>query len=465
MTKNTQLRSLKRPSHLEHSTLYKIFPNWSLLAVDFLCCCTKMDPQYRPSAEELLKHNYFIHDRFPEKFIPALREKVRIEFNENPLLRKFKADIFMSSSEFRREEMKPKRVQPTEVPRWRINLIQGSVKRKFSSETINSEDGKNLTSFHKTGQKLSSTLKLGNISKSNSIQGIKRDENNLQSIKKDESRKEELIKKEEGASKKEELSTQITKKDENVLNKKEENIIQNITSFQSLKREDKSPIASEHKLGSLIVPKLSYESSRSSQRDNPRLEKALDLLSKLNKRNQYCRPKSTTKDLLYSNLPASPEFQSLQTHSYREISKSPAQSLHPSITNIGLSSKDKKSPHITQSVNNLTLKSVFGQVPITHPPKTQYLKKLDKYVFVETTPLSHEVSRHNSPPDWMSSVGVAQKKRDPWKKSDEFTLPTVPGGKFQIVPGSLLLTRFNGWMLCACINFYRTAFKFAKSQQ
>lgn len=375
---------------MDQNTLYKLFPSWSLLSVDFLNTCTKMDPQFRPTADELLKHNYFIQDRFPEKFLPALREKVKIEFNDNPLLRKFKAEIFMSAGDYRREEIRPKRAQ-VEPPRWRINFVQGSVKRKFSSDTINSEDSRSLISLNKSGQKLSSSIqKLGQISKNGSLQAIKRDENSLQAIK----------------------------------------------------REDKtSPNVSENKFSgsSFIVPKISQE--KYSQRDNPRLEKALDLLSKLNKKNQYCRPKSTNKDLhTYSNLPTSPpEFQSLQSQSFREVSKSPpTQVLHPNITNIGFQNREsRKTPPLIQSVNNLSLKSVFSQVPVTNPPKTHYLKKLERYVVVDTSPMNQE--RHNSPPDWMSSVGVAQKKRDPWAKSrvtDEFTLPVVPGGRFYLFSNS-----------------------------
>lgn len=324
------------------------------------------------------------------------------------------------------------------------------MKRKFSSETIHSEDTKSIISLTKSGPKLTSSYqKLGQINSKNFTQPSKKpDENTLEPIKSYEgslhnikhdpgyTKKDTESRKSDYSIKKEDERTQSIKKEDNVLLKKDENIMPitsqtKIDSLQPLVKEDKSPITSGQKLGSLIVPRLSFEPTRLSQRDNPRLEKALDLLSKLNKKNQYCRPKSTTKDLLYSNLPASPEFQSLQTHSFRELShqKSPAHTLHPSITNIGINSKDKKlSPQIIQNVNNLSLKPVFGQVPVTHAPKTQFLKKLDKYVLVETTPLEKEVSRHNSPPDWMSSVGVAQKKRDPWKKMDDFSLPTVPGG-------------------------------------
>lgn len=133
MSKNIQLKGFKKPSNQDPNALYKMFANWPLLAVDFLSSCTKMDPQFRPTAEELLKHNYFLHDHFPEKFLPILREKVRTECNDNPLLRKFKADIFMSSStDIRKEESNHKqnnhnsrKSQQPDITRWRINLIHG----------------------------------------------------------------------------------------------------------------------------------------------------------------------------------------------------------------------------------------------------------------------------------------------------------------------------------------------------
>lgn len=415
MAKNAHLKSIRRSSAMEQNSFYKLFPAWSLLSVDFLTTCTKMDPQNRPTADELLRHNYFVHDKFPDKFLPALREKVRQEFNDNPLLRKFKAEIFIQS-EMRKEDFKVKR--PTvDAPRWRINFAQGSVKRKFSSDTIHSEENKSLGSL-KASQKLSSNIqKSSQFSKAHSLQAIRKDDGLKEERLLPTSRQDEnslLGKKEEKRS------------EPSLLFKREDSIL------QPLKSDKLSPNISEHKFG-VNIPRLTHDKTTISisSKDNPRLEKALDLLSKLNKKNTYCRPKSTKQDH-HPHLPNSPpEFQSLQSQSFREVSKSPPSVLHPSVTNLSFKDPQKKSP-LVQSINNLSLKSVFGQVPVTNPPKTNYLKKLDsRYVVIETTPIPQDTSRHNSPPDWMSSVGVEKKKRDPWKsKSEGFTLPTVPGGKF-----------------------------------
>lgn len=138
MAKSSQLRGMIKSAAAESNGLYRTFSNWSLLSLDFLISCMKMDPQSRPTAEELLRHNYYTHDRFPQKFLPALREKVLVEFNGNPLLRKFKADILMSTD--RRDEIRQRRSLQVDQPKWKISLAEGSIKRKFSCDTVSSSD-------------------------------------------------------------------------------------------------------------------------------------------------------------------------------------------------------------------------------------------------------------------------------------------------------------------------------------
>lgn len=137
MSKSSQLRGLVRSANGDATSLYKTFSHWPLLALDFLISCIKMDPSYRPTSDELLKHNYFMHDRFPQRFLPALREKVLTEFDANPLLRKLKADIIISTDKDRKEI---RRASHMDQPRWKISLTEGSVKRKFSCDAINNGD-------------------------------------------------------------------------------------------------------------------------------------------------------------------------------------------------------------------------------------------------------------------------------------------------------------------------------------
>lgn len=167
MTKNSQLRGMIKSSPNESSNLYKNFPNWSLLGLDFLVSCMKMDPQMRPLTDELLRHNYFTHDRFPQRFLPALREKVQSEFNSNPLLRRFKTEVLMSTD--KKDEIKLRRSSQMDPTRWKINLTEGSVKRKFSCDTLNYSESsdRSFMSLDRSRHTLSkSFLKQPSLSKS-----------------------------------------------------------------------------------------------------------------------------------------------------------------------------------------------------------------------------------------------------------------------------------------------------------
>lgn len=113
-----------------------------------------MDPQQRLSADDLLKHTYFTHDRFPQRFLPALREKVNIEFN-NPLLRKFRTEILMSTD--KKDEARTKRLFLNDS-KWRFTLAEGSMKRKLSSDTLSISENnivdKNLITLANSQQRL-----------------------------------------------------------------------------------------------------------------------------------------------------------------------------------------------------------------------------------------------------------------------------------------------------------------------
>lgn len=72
-----------------------------------------------------------------------------MEYNSNPLLRRYKADILLASDkkELRRE-------QQQQQPRWKINLADANMKRKFSCETVNLSEVNSFSLPRNSTQKL-----------------------------------------------------------------------------------------------------------------------------------------------------------------------------------------------------------------------------------------------------------------------------------------------------------------------
>ncbi|XP_030758584.1 cyclin-dependent kinase-like 1 isoform X2 [Sitophilus oryzae] len=147
MSKNSQLRPIIKTPSQDTVGFYKLFQTWPLIAIDFLNGCTKMDPQERLTAEEMLKHVFFTHDKFPQRFLPALREKVNIEFSA-PLLRKLKSEVLLSTD---KKEEKNRKITNE---RWKFSLPEGSMKRKLGYEPSEQWADKNLITLAKTSQRL-----------------------------------------------------------------------------------------------------------------------------------------------------------------------------------------------------------------------------------------------------------------------------------------------------------------------
>lgn len=153
MTRNSQLRPIIKTPSQECLGFYKVFQTWPLISIDFLNSCTKMDPQDRLTADELIKHTYFTHDKFPQRylqffgktkkirfaifrFLPALREKVNMEFNA-PLLRKLKSDV-IASTDRRDENHKPRKL--SNDGRWRFTLNEGLIQEYLNIKQIFMQD-------------------------------------------------------------------------------------------------------------------------------------------------------------------------------------------------------------------------------------------------------------------------------------------------------------------------------------
>ncbi|XP_074027500.1 cyclin-dependent kinase-like 2 isoform X1 [Leptinotarsa decemlineata] len=151
LCKNTEMKSAIKVPVESNIGFYKHFSTWPTLTIEFLEGSMNMDPQQRLSADDLLKHPYFTHDMFPQRFLPALRDKVNIELN-SPLLRKFKTEILMATD----KKDESKRKMPQKDSKWRFSFAEGTMKRKLSNEIMNNESlsDKNLISLTKTAQRL-----------------------------------------------------------------------------------------------------------------------------------------------------------------------------------------------------------------------------------------------------------------------------------------------------------------------
>ncbi|XP_069193815.1 uncharacterized protein [Procambarus clarkii] len=83
--RNPMLAGLRLPAAAS-TPLISSFPTWSSRVHSFIAKCLCLEPSARPSAQELLNHEFFTHDDFPETFLPVLRQKVQQEFSGNTLL-------------------------------------------------------------------------------------------------------------------------------------------------------------------------------------------------------------------------------------------------------------------------------------------------------------------------------------------------------------------------------------------
>jgi serine/threonine protein kinase len=97
-------KELKRNTEDRAQSLYKLFPSWPHLALDFISQCLRLDPSHHPSSVELIRHLYFTHDHFSENFLPILKAKIREEFQRNPLLQKNQVTTFLNSAAQRLHE-------------------------------------------------------------------------------------------------------------------------------------------------------------------------------------------------------------------------------------------------------------------------------------------------------------------------------------------------------------------------
>lgn len=107
----------------------EMFPSWSLQAADFLNNCMKMNPGQRLTADELLKHVYFLQDNFSQRFLVTLKKKIDLECC-NPLLRKVKNEHIKSAD--KHSDIRYRKVVHNTIKR-NLVLTGRKIRHKFNS--------------------------------------------------------------------------------------------------------------------------------------------------------------------------------------------------------------------------------------------------------------------------------------------------------------------------------------------
>ncbi|XP_043513177.1 cyclin-dependent kinase-like 4 [Frieseomelitta varia] len=83
-----ELTPPKPPPKPGVTSIRMLFPTWDSVAIDFLHCCLRMDPNLRSTSSALLQHLLFAHDDFTDKFLVHLRNIIAKESATNPLMTK-----------------------------------------------------------------------------------------------------------------------------------------------------------------------------------------------------------------------------------------------------------------------------------------------------------------------------------------------------------------------------------------
>ena len=77
--------------------------------MNFVAACLNVDPNKRPTTEELAKYSLFCHDNFQVWFLQDLQQKLQEEFISNPLLKTRKTVPSASKIKSAAEEILNKR--------------------------------------------------------------------------------------------------------------------------------------------------------------------------------------------------------------------------------------------------------------------------------------------------------------------------------------------------------------------
>ena len=91
------------------SDLINISISRSENSMNFVSACLNVDPNKRPTTEELAKYSLFCHDNFNVWFLQDLQQKLQEEFISNPLLKTRKTVPSASKIKSAAEEILSKR--------------------------------------------------------------------------------------------------------------------------------------------------------------------------------------------------------------------------------------------------------------------------------------------------------------------------------------------------------------------
>lgn len=85
--KNPLFVGMRLPEVRNVEPLERRFPHLTALSIAVMKSCLHLDPDQRPSCDQILRHEFFTKDGFYDTFPGELRAKIQKEVEQNPLLR------------------------------------------------------------------------------------------------------------------------------------------------------------------------------------------------------------------------------------------------------------------------------------------------------------------------------------------------------------------------------------------
>ncbi|XP_071952770.1 cyclin-dependent kinase-like 4 [Antedon mediterranea] len=144
--KNPLFVGMRIPEVKTMEPLEKRFPKLSSLSISIMKSSLQLEPDNRPTCNQLLKHEFFKKDGFSERYPAELRAKIQKEMHENPLLREGHSGGHSAD-----EKKKPKRSKKHDAfqEKHRKKHADSEKTRKMSVDTVVVEDRQTKSSPEK----------------------------------------------------------------------------------------------------------------------------------------------------------------------------------------------------------------------------------------------------------------------------------------------------------------------------